>query len=213
MKFNKTKRGLELGAVITALVYCIIDLVVEIFNFVNLISTINYFKAIVPTEYYSEMQSTFISSIIGIILAIALVVVEIIFACKLLKNPASKANDFIDKEIYLQDELKKRKRIRICFIVFSSILAFILLISLFIGEAYTVISEFGFLCFATVIVLESIAMSMKEFKEEIGTNKMVAPVNSGIEEKIAELKRLKELGVIDEEQYKNAVEKNIKDIM
>ena len=213
MKFNKTKRGLELGAVITALVYCIIDLVVEIFNFVNLISMINYLKTIAPGDYYSYMQSTYISNIIGIILGIALVVVEIIFACKLLKNPANKTNDFIDKEIYLQDELKKRNRIRICFIVFSSILAFILFISSFITVANMGISMFGFLCFATVIVLESIAMSMKEFKEEIGTNKMVAPVNLGIEEKIAELKHLRELGVIDEEQYKNAVEKNIKDIM
>ncbi len=71
----------------------------------------------------------------------------------------------------------------------------------------------GLLIFATIIVLESIAMSMKDFRQDNETAKELAVSNSTIEAKIAELKHLKELGVIDEEQYKNAVEKNIKDLM
>lgn len=216
MKFNKTKRGLELGAVITALVYCIIDLVVEILNFVNLISTINYLQTIAPDDYYFYMQSTFISNIIGIILGIALVVGEIIFACKLLKNPINSFNNFTYNEINFQNELKKRKRVRISFIVFSSILAFIMLINCFQTSEIANSSStkvIGLLIFATIIVLESIAMSMKDFHQDNETAKELAVSNSTIEAKIVELKHLRELGVIDEEQYKNAVEKNIKDLM
>lgn len=216
MELNKTKRGLELGAVITALVYCIIDLILEIVAFADLIELIDYLKMMDAEYYYSYMQSTIIAYIIGFFIGVALVVIELILACKLLKNLENKANDFIDKEIYLQHELKKRKRTRICFIVFSSILAFFMLINCFqTSEMVDSVTPklIGLLIFATIIVLESIAMSMKDFQQDIKTTKELAVSNSTIEAKIAELKHLRELGVIDEEQYKNAVEKNIKDII
>lgn len=209
MELNKTKRGLELGAVITALVYCIIALILEIVAFADLIGMISYLRE----EYsdYSYMQSTLTGYVIGFIIGVGLVIVEIIFACMLLKKPINNSNNFINKESYLQNQLKKRKRIRICFIVFSSILAFFMLINCF--QTFKGSSIIGLLIFATIIVLESIAMSMKDFRQDNEIAKELAVSNSTIESKIAELKHLKELGVIDEEQYKNAVEKNIKDLM
>ena len=211
MELNKTKRGLELGAVITALVYCIIDLTFEIIAFADLIDSIDYLKTMDAGYYYSYVQSTIIAYTIGFFIGVVLVIIELIFACMLLKKPINNSNNFINKESYLQNQLKKRKRIRICFIVFSSILAFFMLINCF--QTFKGSSIIGLLIFATIIVLESIAMSMKDFRQDNEIAKELAVSNSTIESKIAELKHLKELGVIDEEQYKNAVEKNIKDIM
>ena len=160
MELNKTKRGLELGAVITALVYCIIDLTFEIIAFADLIDSIDYLKTMDAGYYYSYVQSTIIAYTIGFFIGVVLVIIELIFACMLLKKPINNSNNFINKESYLQNQLKKRKRIRICFIVFSSILAFFMLINCF--QTFKGSSIIGLLIFATIIVLESIAMSMKE---------------------------------------------------
>lgn len=216
MKLNKTKRGLELGAAITALVYCIFDLILEVVAFETLIDTISFLKKEYVDYYYSYMQSTVIAYIIGFFIGVALVIVELIFACKLLKKPIDMSNNFINIEVRFENELKKRKRTRICFIVFSSILAFVMLINCFQsseGSSSTTTKIVGLLIFVTVIVLESIAMANKEIHQDVEIAKELAVSNSTIEEKIAELKHLKELGVIDEEQYKNAVEKNIRDII
>ncbi len=215
MKLNKTKRGLELGAAITAIVYCIFDLILEVVAFETLIDTISFLKK-EYVDYYSYMQSTVIAYIIGFFIGVALVIVELIFACKLLKKPIDISNNFINIEGCFENELKKRKRTRICFIVFSSILAFVMLINCFQssqGSSSTTTKIVGLLIFVTVIVLESIAMANKEIHQDVEIAKELAVSNSTIEEKIAELKHLKELGVIDEEQYKNAVEKNIRDII
>ncbi|MBE7081200.1 MAG: hypothetical protein E7372_01405 [Clostridiales bacterium] len=216
MKLNKTKRGLELGAAITALVYCIFDLILEVVAFETLIDTISFLKKEYVDYYNSYMQSTVIAYIIGFFIGVALVIVELIFACKLLKKPIDTSNNFINIEDRFENELKKRKKTRICFIVFSSILAFVMLINCFQssqGSSSTTTKIVGLLIFVTVIVLESIAMANKEIHQDVEIAKELAVSNSTIEEKIAELKHLKELGVIDEEQYKNAVEKNIRDIV
>ena len=205
MKLNKAKRGLELGAAIPAFFYCIIDLILEFITLDYLIAEINA-RAGLP--YFADWQSTILAYIIVVLIGVALVIVELVLACKLFKKPIIIDDKYARTGGYDEDRLKKRKGVRICFIVFSSILAHILFINLFMGMTYVAIAELGFLCFVTAVVLESIAMSMKEFKEE-----KVEPISFGIDAKIAELKHLRELGVIDEEQYKNAVEKNIKDII
>ena len=76
-------------------------------------------------------------------------------------------------------------------------------------------SMLGFIIFLIVIVLESIALSMSDYscKENVYKENAFINYGSSLESKIAQLKHLKELGVIDEEQYKNAVEKNIKELL
>jgi len=190
--------------------------ILEVVAFETLIDTISFLKKEYVDYYNSYMQSTVIAYIIGFFIGVALVIVELIFACKLLKKPIDTSNNFINIEDRFENELKKRKKTRICFIVFSSILAFVMLINCFQssqGSSSTTTKIVGLLIFVTVIVLESIAMANKEIHQDVEIAKELAVSNSTIEEKIAELKHLKELGVIDEEQYKNAVEKNIRDIV
>ena len=203
MKYNKTKRGLELGAALTALVYCAIDLIFEIIAFVDIVKVIDYFRSFYGDDYKKYMNEATTALLMGTIIGITLVIIELVFACKLLKKPEQTENGF-----------KNMKKIRITFLIFSSILAAVFLCGISTGFSEVGIGILAFLIFATVIVLESIAMSMKDVKVEGQAKKeVIVTTNLSIEQKIAELKHLKELGVIDEEQYKNAVEKNIKEIM
>ena len=201
MEYNKTKRGLELGAVLTALIYCAIDLVIEIVSLVKIFSQLNWLKENYP-KYYAETIGAMMGEMILFFIGVALVVVEVILAIKLIKKPE-----------YTENGFKSKKNLKITFIVISSILTLIL----FIGVAMGSISWFGIvgiLSMATVIVLESFTLSMKDVKDFSSINQENGvSANFDIGQKIAELKHLKELGVIDEEQYKNAVEKNIKEII
>ncbi len=210
MEYNKTKRGLEVAAAITALVYCIIDLILESIALIKIFHYIEELKNRYGSDYHTYVGITITGYIIGMIIGIALVAIELWFACKLIEQSNSIRADFIN---CLEIPGYNKKRIRIAFIVFSSILAFILLIGQ-IQSSSTAGGIIPFLIFATVIVLESVSMGMKDVKVENQARKEVAvTTNLSIEQKIAELKHLKELGVIDEEQYKNAVEKNIKEIL
>ena len=198
MEYNKTKRGLEVAAVITALVYCIIELVIDSIGFFQVIAEINNLSQEVNIKYGLLTTQSVISYMITFFTTIAIVVVEIVFICKLLKKPELTESGF-----------KNRKGLRMSFLIFSSLIALYILIGIFIAHSGK-IGEFGFLCFATAVILESIAIPMKDVKDDGKLNKKV---EGTLDSKIAELKHLKELGVIDEEQYKNAVEKNIKEIL
>lgn len=210
MEYNKTKRGLEVGAAITALVYCIIDLILGFTALIKIFYYIEELKNRYGSDYHTYVGITITGYIIGMIIGIALVAIELWFACKLIEQSNSIRANFIN---CLEIPGYNKKRIRIAFIVFSSILAFILLIGQ-IQSSSTAGGIITFLIFATVIVLESVSMGMKDVKVENQARKEVAvTTNLSIEQKIAELKHLKELGVIDEEQYKNAVEKNIKELL
>ncbi len=217
MEYNKAKRGLELGAAITAIIYCLIDLIFELIAYEELLGAINYLKEIYEEEYYSYMHSTVVAYKIGFFIGVALVIFETIFAFNLLKKPIKNENGFISGEYSFKKELKQRKRIRVFFIVFSSILTFFMLINCFLTSetAGSLVGKvIGLLIFTTIIVLESIAMSMKDFNEKIqATKETTVSANLSIEQKISELKHLKELGVINDEQYKNAVDKNVRDII
>ena len=203
MEYNKTKRGLELGAVLTALIYCAIDLIVVFVGLINFGDEINAIKEAYGTAYYETYVSELVTEfVIAFIIAVALLIIELVLACKLLKKPEFDGEGF-----------KSRKKLRVTFLVISCVLAFFLLIS---GESYAILA---LLIFGTVIVLESVAMSMKDIKEQLPNSlyqvkSEVAPTTDlKIEQKLAELKHLKELGVINEEQYEVAVQKNIKQIM
>ena len=210
MEYNKTKRGLELGAAWTALIYCAIDFILEIIVLSETFDYIEQLKSYYGNDYYTYFSSTITGYMIGVIIGLVLIIMEVFFACKLIEESNTIRADFING---LEIPGYNKKDVRKKFIVISSILAFILLIGQIQSSAITG-GVIAFLVFATVIVLESIAMGMKDVivENQVKHNDAIT-TNLCIEQKIAELKHLKELGVIDEEQYKNAVEKIIKAIM
>ena len=190
MEYNKTKRGLELGAVITALIYCSIVLLGAIILFNDTCSTIDYLKSYYGDEYFDiNFSTTYVFYFMGFFTAVALFVVELVCAYKLLDKPKLIRNDFFKN---LEDTCNKiryenKKATRITFIVFSSILAILLLITTSNSISTGII---GFLTFAAIIVLESVSMRMKDVKEKTAKH-AVGTVNLSIEQKIAELKHLK----------------------
>lgn len=203
MKPNGLKKGLELAAVITALVFSAIDLVLEIIGVIQVIQYIEYIESMAATIY------------ISLIIAIGLVTTELILSIKLLAGySAAKAN-------------KSKKGLRIAFLVISSILFFFLTISAISGEANG-IAIVGIFVFLTVIVLESIVLALKDqvaimpVQESVAANTptteaaptMATPTeNLTLEQKIMELKHLYELGALTQEQYESAVERIIKQVM
>lgn len=74
---NRTKRGLELSAAIIALIYCVVDLIIEIIDLISI------------GKYFTELGTGFI---LGFIIGICLVVAELVLAIKLLID---KSNPFI----------------------------------------------------------------------------------------------------------------------
>lgn len=166
MEYNKTKRGLELGAVITALIYCAIDLVAAIVGLGEEIETIVYLKNHYGIEYFDvHFAPTITYYFIGFFIGLALVVAEVVFAYKLLKTPKYIKSNFINQIEQGKSGFEDKKSIRITFLILSCILAFFSLIGN-IGSSSLAIGIIVFLIFATVIVLESIAMSMKDVKAE-----------------------------------------------
>ncbi len=189
MEYNRTKRGVELGAAITAFAYCILDLILEVLTLSRMIMWGGYGDANFWIFFF---------------LGVGLVVVELIFSIKLILKP-----------VFINNTFKNKNSSRIGLIVISSILA-VLMIILGAGLGVSnITSMLGFIIFLIVIVLESIALSMSDYscKENVYKENAFINYGSSLESKIAQLKHLKELGVIDEEQYKNAVEKNIKELL
>ena len=74
---NRTKRGLELSAAIIALIYCVVDLIIEIIGLISI------------GKYFTVLGAGFI---LGFIIGICLVVAELVLAIKLL---IGKSNPFI----------------------------------------------------------------------------------------------------------------------
>lgn len=172
MEYNRTKKGLELSAAIIALVYCGLDLINEL---VNIISFFNYALSV---------SYNYTGYIIGLIIGLALVVTELILSIKIITTCSLE---------------KYNEKIRIAFIIISSILVLFLLISLvtYMINTYGILAIFIFIA---SIVLESVALSIKNTKNNTATTQPTEPT---IEDNINELKHLLELGVITQEQYES----------
>lgn len=189
MEYNRTKRGVELGAAITAFIYCILDLILEIIT----LSRVIIYGVYADANYW-----------VGFFLGVGLVVAELIFAIKLILKP-----------VFINNGFKNKNSSRIGLIVISSVLAIMMIIS---GAGFgiaKITSMLGFIIFLIVIVLESIALSMSEYscKENVYKENAFINYGSSIESKIAQLKQLLDLGVITQEQYENAVNKVVKQII
>lgn len=183
---NHTKRNLELTAAIMALVYCAVDLLIELIGISTLI------------EYASYLESYLGPFIVALVVAVVLLITELILAAKLIPNKPS----------------KNKKGLRIAFIVFTSILIIFLFISLF-SETISAFTVLGLLLFIAVLVLETVSMKMKDEIPDPAKEEPVATTTetATIEEKVKELKHLLDLGVISQEQYESAVNKAVQKIM
>ena len=196
MEQNRVKKGLELSAAITALVYCAIDLIIEVVDIIRI------------AQYIGQLLTAEI--IIGLVIGIGLVITELILAILVLRMNLS------------TDETTHKKGLRIAFIVISGILVFFLLVSI-IAESTSSLPIVALIVFIAVTALEAVAIALKDqvpvkatepqAQQSVAATATETPKDLSLEEKIKELKHLLELGVITQEQYEAAVDKAVKQIM
>ncbi|MBE7081876.1 MAG: hypothetical protein E7372_04890 [Clostridiales bacterium] len=191
MEYNRVKRGLELGAVITAIVFSSIMGIIAVVDFLQILDVLKH-------VYLYEK----IGYILGYGIMSAIFLTEAFVSIPLLFAPIWIRLDYISGEGKFED----KRKLRIAFIVVSSIISLLFLIASFFETS----SIFFVFVFIAIVVLESVAFGMKDETERkrIFTNK-----NSSVEAKVAELKHLLELGVITQEQYERAINKVIKEIV
>lgn len=229
---NNTKRGMELAATISALVFAGIMLIVLL---INLSLVEDLFNMLYITRQAYTMYIILIS--ISLIFVIALIVI----ASLLCKKPNADS----------EGKVETRLGLSITFIVLTGLTILVQIagcIAFGIGGG----DIFGLLVVIAILVLFVISMTMKhtgvvqtETNTAVGEdfaainpkinelNKMKAygfindeqyqtavkklysatsaAANTTVDAKIAELKKYKELGIIDDEKYKEAVDKIIRE--
>ena len=200
MVFNKTKRGLEKGAAILAVVTYSIQIL--IFLFVLIVGIKAFSTQVVVDQqlvwngYSYQEVNTYgyrpdIACVLVIFGAIFLTysILGLIFGAKLIKSPLQKNGTVVNTN-----------KFRITLLVFSVLS----------GNLITAGLMIAVLCLKDVV-----APKTKPELQQIAqpTVQQQAQPTSTIEAKIAKLKEYKELGIIDEETYKKAVAKLIKEIM
>lgn len=196
MEYNNVKRRLELGAAIIAFVYSAIALFILLLDFVKTSGIFEYLDLYQIAGY-----------VLAYVIFIGLFIVEILLAIQLFITPIWIRLDYITGEGHFEGKRKQR----IGFIAVSSVFLLLFLIS----SVFNNVAILEIIIFLTVIMLESIAFRMKDEKVNAIRNKRFNKYNSNIsiETKIAELKHLLDLGVITQEQFENAVNKAVKQIL
>lgn len=182
MVYNRTKRALELTAGIFGVVVACGTLITGLYLFITFI-----FVAIALTA--AGLYASVIIAIIFTFLWFVVSICAIIFNAMIIKSPVR------------PEGVLRTTKIRVMVIIFS-------------------VLSLNFVTFG----LEIAVMCLKDFEEPSRENKMsniyvqmpaqtqetaAQPKRSSLEENVAELKHLKELGVIDEEAYNKAVTKLI----
>ena len=202
MEFNKTKRGLEKGAAIFSVVMFSIQIVsylvlaiVGLYFLTNQVIIGYQFDGYFSDYYYDPVYGyDYATGTLCLLLGIVLLtfsIVGLVFSAKLIKSP-------------LQEDgsVKNRTGLRVTLLVFS----------ILTGNWITAGLLIAVLC-------------LKDFKQTavqaVNTNPAVTttsvnqtqPQSTSIDAKVAKLKEFKELGIIDDETYKKAIEKIIKDLL
>lgn len=218
MVYNKTKAGLEKGATITGIVVSAIQLVGAFVMFVLGCAYIGY-----DTYYFDGYGYTYVNLytwavpvlVVGILLLV-LCTITLVFNCILVKSPVNP-----------DGTIKNRQGLRITLVVFSFL----------VGQWITFGLEIAVLCLkdfvdenATAVAPVAqpasaqpapVAAQPAPVAKKTVAQPAVQPVaqtttkdvaSMSVEEKIAELKHFKELGIIDETAYNKAIGKIIDDL-
>lgn len=179
---NKTRRGLELGAAITGIVYnaisaCILLLGLVIFG--------SFADLPVEDEAFLILNAAGGVFIAIILLMILYVTASIVIGALLCKQPKPNA----------EGKYPRRLGLGISFTILNGLTAIFMILSM---------EWLWFVVGAAITALEIAALCLNP-----GEAKPAEPDKkvSGTNEKIAEIARMKNAGFINEEQYKSAMEK------
>ncbi len=207
MVYNKTKRGLEKAAGIVGVVLSSIVLIVLLvytgilINAIRLISAYEYYEY----DYLIGYTKGQLISYLFIYIAFMIIYISNIILCaNVIKSP-----------VQSDGTIRPTKDLRICTLVFC------IISGLWVPAGIMI----AVLCLKDVQEVSQIIPQIQPTVQIDPAKQMqtvqVAPAQQlptqtnepSIESKIAELKHLKDLGVIDEDVYKKAIEKMINDLV
>ncbi len=194
--YNKTKRGLNLTAAILSIIVGSLEFIGGLVSIITVIGL----AALMESGGAPVWWTAIIGAVLDIALGVAFVVLGAL-GCK--------------KPVLENGAYKSTKKLDIAMIVLSVILFVFAIVSFALGTA----SVFLIISFILVMVIVGLKIAALCLKDLDGATSAVvkteepaaSPKPLTIEGKINELKHLKELGVINDEQYNAAVEKVIKD--
>ena len=194
MEFNITKRKLEKGTAIYSTIAFSLLLVASIVVYILCNTTnVSIYDSSDGSYFYGSIVNTplgaayFSISIIEFFVSI----VCLILSAKLIKSP-----------LQADGTIKTRTKIRVTLLIFS----------IFSGNIVTLGLIIAVLCledFKNPQTQKAKPTDVKVQTKPVKATKRTTHSSTPNEEKLAELKRLKELGLIDEENYKQAVSKII----
>ncbi len=189
--YNKTKRGLNLTSSILSIIVGGLELIGGLVSIIAVAGLLGELLA------YPEYVGIAIATIVGCVLDLGLGVAFIILGALGCKTP-----------IAVDGVYKSTKKVDISTIVFSAIMFVFAIVCFAMGTA----SVFLIISFILVMVMLGLkigALCIKDVVKDAGVT--TDGKSLAVEEKIKELKHLRELGAITDEQYNAAVEKAIKD--
>lgn len=188
--YNKTKRGIELAGAIIGICLGALEIIL------GLVSTIEIAGIMGSYGHNSELTIILVACIGDIIVGSVMVAM----GAGLCSHPKK-----------INGEWEKRNGKRITLIVFVSLMVILYLISGFNGFRILML-----LVALTALALIITGMCLKAEvgganKSQVASNPVSDDIDNAVANKINELKRLKELGVITPEQYEMAIDKLLKD--
>jgi len=190
MEYNKTKRGLEKAAGIIGIISSLIGMLLALYVFVKSCMDLAKYKQI----YYQIANSATIyrSLTVNYPLYICLIIFSSLYICSSL-GLLIFSSCIIDSPIKENGEIINTTKLRITFLIFA-------------------ILTMNFISVGLIIAV----LCLKDFETpRLNSNSdelsVVAMQPNSIESKVAELKHLKELGVIEDEAYNKAIDKIIND--
>ena len=191
MEYNKTKRGLEKAAGIVGTVVSSLMLFTYIILFIYFLTQSGVQAS--HTTYDGYTYEEFFNPEIGpyvaqyctsLIFLIIICMISLIFSSKVIKSP-----------VQADGSVQSRTGKRVCMLIFNLLSGQIVSCGLIIA----------------VLCLRDFPKPKPQPQAIYQPQPQVQPVKSTIDSKLIELKHMKELGIIDEEVYKNAVQKIIND--
>ena len=185
--FNTTKRGLEMASGIVGVIISSILCVLWLWGTIELMDHSIRFG--IPTDRFF--------SLIGVILEFVFSVLLLVFYAMLIKSPMEEGRI-----------TKDRTNLRIYTFIFSVLTGQFVTAALIL--TVTLIKDFKPVEIKKTIIPKVKVEQKVEHKVEHPTKK---PFATSVESKIAELNHYKDLGVLDEEAYKKAVERLVNEIV
>lgn len=186
MVYNRTKRALEKAA---AIIGVVVSMVVLVYVCVTLAKDVA--KGVQQLTTFSSIDQNLIYSIVGSVIDFIIYLTLAVLCITVIKTP-----------VHEDGEVSNRKGVRIAIIIFAALAGNTVVFGLMI--AVMCLKDFP-----TGNYVKPVEQADSNVKDLHINNEQGEELELSIEEQIAQLKKFKEMGVLDDETFKQALKKII----